>query len=302
MSSQDKKEEAIKQILTAKKEDKKKASTPAKKKLKPAKKVAKKSAKKGKGKAKAKAKAKAKGKGKSKAKPKLKAKKKVKKPSNVKKAAKKVGGKLKPKKKANKKTAGKKKNAGSKNNKKKKGYSLTFSRDFLEKYRSMSSLSQKSVTQTSKPQPSQSKTIVETIVKEKVQQQPEKVTTQPQKPKEFGFHMGDEETKSGVSDEFIDNLFIKQKGVSKTTQDKDNSFLFSEGDNSEEIQKIRGAEGQDFSTIVEQFIREQLKKKQQTSSNFEPLPTQDSQPETTQNGEQQPSQPQKSPQDEQFFH
>ena len=109
------KDEVIKQILSAKKGENKPSSTPAGKKLKPAKKVAKKKP--------------AKKKSAKKAKPKVKAKKPVKKPADIKKAKAKNGKKMTAKKKPAKKPA--------KKADKKKTYEASFTASFLEKYRSM---------------------------------------------------------------------------------------------------------------------------------------------------------------------
>lgn len=151
VASADKKEEAIKQILAAKKPAQKPA-TPANKKLKPAKKAVKKAAKKKAAKPKKKVKAK------------VKTKKAVKKAQNVKKAAAKTGKKLKPAKKAAKKAAKK-----GKKKEKKKEYEVTFSRGFLEKYRAaLSSMSHapQQASQAAAPS-SQAQIIAEKIIKDR---------------------------------------------------------------------------------------------------------------------------------------
>ena len=300
LTTQDKKEEVIKQILTAKKDEKSKSSTPANKKLKPAKKVAKKTAKKGKGKAKPK--------GKGKAKPKVKSKKAVKKPKNVKKAVKKVGKKLKPKKKTTKKASAKKGKV--KNNSKKKSYEVSFSRTFLEKYRTLSLQSKQATSQVAKAkQTSQVKTIVETIKKEKIQTQPQKtaqqqkpVTPQSQKPEEFGFQIQTEKSKNNPPSEFVDELFISRKNFLNAEQSNLNPFAFSNEENSDEIKNIRKSEEKEFVDVKEQIIREQLKKKQQESTNYSDFTSQPVEPNVAQSDTSQPSQPPKTPQDEQFFH
>lgn len=313
LSTQDKKEEAIKQILTAKKEDKKKASTPAKKKLKPAKKVAKKSAKKGNSKAKSKGKPKSK----------LKTKKAVKKPSNAKKVEKKVGGKLKPKKKSNKKAAGKKE--GKKDNKKKKEYGLTFSRAFLEKYRSLSSLPQQTVVAAPiVQQKSQSQTIVETIKNEKIQKQPEKIdfATEPQESgkqklkNDYGFKTQESET-DVIARDYVDFTFGAPEGSLKKGQagekpaspensgegQNNQNFEISKTDNSEEVQKIKKLEGQSFfgaeeQSAEKQSIVDQFKEKSEFSTqNPQPIG-----PESGPKTDSQPIQPQGTSPDEQFFH
>lgn len=286
----DKKEEVIKQILNAKKDEKKKTATPAKKKLKPAKKVAKKSAKKG-------------GKGKSKSKPKakVKAKKAVKKPQDAKKASAKTGKKLKPAKKSAKKSASK-----GKDKKKKKDYSMGFSRAFLEKYRSLSSQSNMNV---GTPAPSQTpQSIAETIINEAKSQEQKpnmKMNVLSQKDKD-SFDFGEvkiiKEVKveEGKEDYLKDVFEEKRNGLDMSNQNVKDVFDSSAMPNSADRQDFATKE-QDSSSVKEQIIKEQLKKKQQMAVDFEKSQTPSRQEEIVEKEVLQNQQTPKPSHDEQFF-
>lgn len=315
------KEEAIKQILTAKKDEKKKSATPANKKLKPAKKAAKKSAKKG-GKAKAKSKAK------SKPKAKVKAKKAVKKPQDAKKAAAKTGKKLKPAKKAAKKSDDKKKDK-----KKKKDYGVTFSRSFLEKYRSISSLSAvTTIPQTAPAQPMpQAQSVVEQIKSEQASK-PQKKSVSKQKSQGpeptpvFGFEVGNEEIRNNLSSDFIAESFVPKDELGRKFRTKSATNpkteinqnivndeilnLFAEPKPAETVQKtttqIEKEQTQNFSSVKEEIIREQFRKKQQEAAAeatvMEKTQTPPQNAFSIEKEVLQPNMAPKSSQDEQFFH
>lgn len=335
------KEEAIKQILTAKKDEKKKSATPANKKLKPAKKAAKKSAKKG-------GKGKAKAKGKAKPKAKVKAKKAVKKPQDAKKAAAKTGKKLKPAKKAAKKSDSKKKG---KDKKKKKDYGVTFSRSFLEKYRSISSLSGATVaTPTVTPTlPQQS--IVETIKTEQAERpQRQNVRKQQAEPNmtentpEFGFaSVKPEIKKEVVSRDNILGAFNKSKNAAManimtetTPNPQAETEVKMEAETAVKTETQVGGKIEDvamsknniedmfsdffseqtaaspaefatpkpdsYESVKEQIIKAQLKKKQQSSTTFAKTETIMTQGEASAKEAPQPETTPKQSQDEQLFH
>lgn len=203
VASADKKEEAIKQILAAKKPAQKPA-TPANKKLKPAKKAVKKKV----------AKKKA-AKPKKKVKAKVKTKKPVKKAQNVKKAVAKTGKKLKPAKKSAKKAAKKGKKKAKKNE-----YEVTFSRGFLEKYRaalsSKSQATQHATSQAAAPS-SQAKIIAEKIIKDRPAPQKttyakSRVSTTPEKKEN---KLGSQANSKDHVEEnsFLDDLFGGRTGT-----------------------------------------------------------------------------------------
>lgn len=315
------KEEAIKQILTAKKDEKKKPATPANKKLKPAKKAAKKSAKKG-------GKAKAKGKAKSKPKAKVKAKKAVKKPQDAKKAAAKTGKKLKPAKKAAKKSDDKKKDK-----KKKKDYGVTFSRSFLEKYRSISSLSAATtIPQTAPAQPMpQAQSVVEQIKSEQASKPQKKSVSKPKSQDQgttpvFGFEVGNEEIRNGFSSDFIAESFVPKDELGRKSRTKSATNpkteinqnivndeilnLFAEQKPAETVQKtttqVEKEQTQNYSSVKEEIIREQFRKKQQEATAeatvMEKTQTPPQNASSIEKEVLQPNMAPKSAQDEQFFH
>ncbi len=329
MAATSTKEEAIKQILTAKKDEKKKSATPANKKLKPAKKAAKKSAKKG-------GKAKAKAKGKAKPKAKVKAKKAVKKPQDAKKAAAKTGKKLKPAKKAAKKSDGKKKG---KDKKKKKDYGVTFSRSFLEKYRSISSLSGATVVIPTATPTLPQQTIVETIKTEQAERPHRQNVRKQAEPHmtentpEFGFLENKPEIKiETTSRDNIVGAFNKSKRASmannmtETTPNpqaetevkmetqvgekiediamsKSNiEDMFSDFFSEQTAAKFATPKPDSYESVKEQIIKEQFKKKQQSSTSFAKTETVITQGEAPAKEAPQPETTPKQSQDEQLFH
>ncbi|MGN0798316.1 MAG: hypothetical protein ACI4L7_01960 [Christensenellales bacterium] len=247
------KEEAIKQVLTAKKDEKKPTSTPAGKKLKPAKKVAKKKSAKKKP---------AKKKSAKKAKAKVKAKKPVKKPADVKKASAKNGKKMTAKKKPAKKKSAKKDD-------KKKEYEVSFTSSFLEKYRSLAMGGE----ETKSKEISTPTTRGQEIVKKIKSEQKPKIQNQAKEdknPSENFFKGVQIEKKVEIKNEkilasgMVDDLFEEQNSAKKNVEqiaNKEQSKQVKQNNKQEAKQnaspngaQLRG-QNSDFNDIKNQFFK-----------------------------------------------